>query len=202
MMLSEQQRETLLDRIESDVRTQLAHKPKRLEHTMRVADTAAELARIYGVDEFEARAAALLHDYAKAYSKDEQLARARALGLDFGCDLELVSPVLHGPIASSELRCAYPELSEGVFSAIEHHTVPSDDMSPLDMVVYIADGIEPGRPSTERIDALRNEVGTASLFDLFFDSFAASIAYVIDTGRYLWPGTVETYNRYVAKRNR
>ena len=195
-------REAFIARIRDDVSRQLSSKPRRLEHSLRVADTAVELARTYGVDPFEARVAGLLHDYAKAYSADAQIEKAREIGLDFGCDLELVASILHGPIAAFELEDIYPELTPGILSAIEHHTVPSDHMSPLDMVVYIADGIEPGRPSNERIDAQRASVGKVPLDELFFDCFAGSIAYVIDTGRFLWPGTVETYNRYVLNRKR
>ena len=86
--------------------------------------------------------AGLLHDYAKAYSNDELLEKASELGLDYGCDLKLVLPILHGPIAARELRGRYPELDEAVFSAIERHTVATCDMSPLDMVIFIADGID------------------------------------------------------------
>ena len=202
MNVDQNLRAAFIEQVEKDIRRQLSEKPKRLEHSLRVAQTAADLARTYGVSEFDARVAGLLHDYAKAYGAKEQMRRAEKIGLDFGCDLSLVAPILHGPIAAHELASLYPELDEGVLSAIEHHTVPSDCMTPLDMVVYIADGIEPGRPSTDRIDAQRASVGLVSLDDLFFACFAGSIAYVIDTGRFLWPGTVETYNRYVLNRTR
>ncbi|MDO5107076.1 MAG: phosphohydrolase, partial [Coriobacteriaceae bacterium] len=123
-------------------------------------------------------------------------------GLDFGCDLALVLPVLHGPIAARELRGRYPELGDAVFSAIERHTVATCDMSPLDMVIFIADGIEPGRPATPAIERQRAEVGKVTLEELFLDALSASIGFVIETKRYLWPGALESYNRYVLDRNR
>ena len=195
-----QDNDSLLERIESDITSWLRKKPSRLEHTLRVAELAVTLAEEYGVDPFEAKAAALLHDYAKAYSHKEQLAKARELGLDFGCDLELVVPILHGPIAARELPALYPELSPSIFHAIECHTVADAEMTPLDMVIFIADGIEPGRPSSPSIERQRSGVGLLSLEDLFFACFSGSISYVIETGRFLWPGTVETYNHFVANR--
>ena len=171
-----------------------------IQQGAKLVTSAADVLEEYGVDPFEAKAAGLLHDYAKAYSHKEQLAKARELGLDYGCDLELVVPILHGPIAARELPALYPELSPSIFHAIERHTVADADMTPLDMVIFIADGIEPGRPSSPSIERQRAGVGLLSLEDLFFACFSGSISYVIETGRFLWPGTVETYNHYVANR--
>jgi HD superfamily phosphohydrolase YqeK len=39
-----------------------------------------------------------------------------------------------------------------VLSAIAKHTVGAAEMSPLDCVVYLADGLEPGRAFPERAD--------------------------------------------------
>lgn len=202
MELTSDERDALLGRIEADIARQLKDRPRRLEHSHRVAETAVKLAQIYGVDEFDARAAGLLHDHAKAYSSEELLGKARAFGLDFGCDLALVLPILHGPIAACELKGIYPELDPAVFDAIERHTVACPAMSSLDMIIYIADGLEPGRPSTPRIERQRALIGAISLEELFLESFAGSIAYVLETKRFLWPGIVETYNHYVQKRTR
>ena len=201
-MCSAASSDELVARIEADIEAQLSAKRKRLKHSRAVAKTAVELADLYGVDRHDALCAGLLHDYAKAYSNDELLEKAAELGLDYGCDLKLVLPILHGPIAARELRGRYPELDEAVFTAIERHTVATCDMSPLDMVIFIADGIEPGRPATPDIERQRAEVGKVPLEELFLDALSASIGFVIETKRYLWPGALESYNRYVLDRNR
>ena len=201
MPVSPQDQTRYISRLEADIAKQLRAKPHRLEHSLRVAQTAIELARTYGVDEFGAHVAGLLHDFAKAYSVQEQIEKASQLGLYYGCDLELVAPILHGPIAARELPALYPELDREIFDAIERHTVAAPDMTELDMVIFIADGIEPGRPSSPSIERQRSSVGLLSLEDLFFDSFAGTISYVLETHRFLWPGTVETYNHYVLKRS-
>ena len=189
-----------LSRLDEAVGAQLAAKPKRLAHSRRVAEEAARIAVSHGVDEFEARAAGLLHDWSKVLSKDETIAHARELGIDLGVDLALVSPLLHGIVAARELPGLFPELPASVFQAIERQTLGSADMSPLDMAVFVADGIEPGRPSTETIERLRAEDETAPLDELYFHAFAMGAAYVLETERYLYPGTLDIYNRLVLGR--
>ena len=108
----------LLARMDDDLARQLAAKPRRLAHARSVAETAASLARTYGVDEFLARAAGLLHDWEKALGGREIVARARELGIDLGVDLELVSPLLHGIVAARTLPARYPELPAEVWRAV------------------------------------------------------------------------------------
>lgn len=190
----------LLARIEADVREQLAPKPRRLAHSLSVAETAESLALAYGVDPFLARCAGLLHDWEKASSGSEQEAHARELGIDLGVDLSLVRPLLHGIVAARELPSRYPELPAELWHAIEVHTTAATEMSPLDEVLFVADGIEPLRPATPGIERTRSLVGSVALDDLFWESFVGGIVYVLEGGRYLYPGTVEVYNSLAAKR--
>ena len=193
-------REELLARIESDLAAQLSSKPRRLAHSRSVADTAERLAMTYGVDPFLARCAGLLHDWEKAASGVEQEARARELGIDMGVDLSLVRPLLHGIIAARTLPARYPELPDEVWHAIETHTVAAADMGPLDEVLFVADGIEPLRPPSPGIERVRSLVGEATLDALFWESFVGGVVYVVEGGRYLYPGTVDVYNALAARR--
>ena len=38
--------------------------------------------------------------------------------------------------------------------------------------------------------------------DLFWESFVGGITYVLEGGRYLYPGTIEVYNALAARRAR
>jgi predicted HD superfamily hydrolase involved in NAD metabolism len=189
-----------LARLDAAVATQLAAKPKRLAHTRRVAETAAKLACAYGVDEFDARAAGLLHDWSKALDRSQTLEHARALGIDLGVELELVEPLLHGMIAARELPERFPELDPAVFQAIDRHTLGAADMTSLDMVIFVADGIEPGRPDVDAIEAIRSKVGVDPLDELYFHAYTMGAAYVLETERYLYPGTLDIYNKLVLAR--
>ena len=190
----------LLDRLESDLKTQLASKPKRFNHSVSVAQTSEAMALLYGVDPLEARVAGLLHDWDKAVPSEELMGRAKAFGIDMGVDLHMVEPLLHGKVAALELPGIYPHLSSDVLRAIDVHTTGAADMSGLDMVLFVADGIEPLRKASPGIKHLRDLVGKASLEDLYWESFVGGIQYVLSGGRYLWPGTIDTYNQLAAKR--
>lgn len=194
------EQEALLARLEADVKEQLAEKPRRLLHSLGVADTCEQLALTYGVDPFLARTAGLLHDWDKAVPDDELVERARMADLDMGVSLELVKPLLHGILAARELPSRYPELPAEIWHAIAVHTTAAAEMSPLDEVLFVADGIEPGRPSSPGIEATRALVGKASLADVFWSAFVGGIVYVLEGGRYLYPGTIDVYNALVAHR--
>lgn len=189
--------------VEAKLAIQLSPKPKRLAHSLSVATTAESLALMYGVDPFLARVAGLLHDWDKVVPDEELMERARALKLDFGgADLSDVKPLLHGVVASRELPALFPELPDEVFHAIEVHTTAAASMSPLDKVIFVADGIEPLRPSSKGIEETRSLVGRVTLDDLFWNSFVGGIVYVLKGGRYLHVGTIEIYNALAAERSR
>lgn len=191
-----------LGRLEADVRVRLAPIPKRLAHSISVAQTAERLALLYDVSPFEAKAAGLLHDWDKVLTHEQVIDRASALGIDMGVDLSLVQPLLHGMVAARELPERYPELSGDVFQAIDRHTTAAADMTPLDMVVFVADGIEPLRKGTPGIEESRSLVGKATLEELFWDSFVGGIIYVLRTNRYLYSGTLDIYNEISQEMNR
>ena len=189
-----------IDGYENAARVQLAPKPKRLAHSLSVGLTAERLAAIYGVEPYLARVAGILHDWEKVLPARESIARASGLGIELGVELALVEPLLHGMIAARELPERFPELPDDVWQAIDRHTLGNAHMSPLDMVVFVADGIEPLRRPADAIKRQRKLVGKASLSDLYWECFSDGVSYVIETRRYLYPGTLSIYNDIVLER--
>lgn len=185
---------------ENAARVQLAPKPKRLAHSLSVGLTAERLAAIYGVEPYLARVAGILHDWEKVLPARESIARASGLGIELGVELALVEPLLHGMIAARELPERFSELPDDVWQAIDRHTLGNAHMSPLDMVVFVADGIEPLRKPADAIKRQRKLVGKASLSDLYWECFSDGVSYVIETRRYLYPGTLSIYNDIVLER--
>ena len=105
--------------------------------------------------------------------------------------------------AAASLREVYPKLPTEVWQAIARHTLGAADMTPLDMVVFVADGIEPRRKSVPAIVATRTLVEEhAKLDDIYWSSFYQGVAYVVETQRYLYPGTLDIYNELVLARKR
>ena len=74
-------------------------------------------------------------------------------------------------------------------------------MSPLDMVLFVADGIEPGRRDVDAIRQTRMMVDAHEPLDeVYWNSFYHGVSYVIDTERYLYPGTLDIYNTLALRR--
>jgi predicted HD superfamily hydrolase involved in NAD metabolism len=154
---------TLLAAADEFARSRLSE--GRYGHTLRVADTAEDLARIHGLDPVRARLAALLHDAARETKPEEFLRLAGAWDLHVG-EPERRSPkLLHAPVAAELARRELGVEDEEVLGAIRAHTVGEPGMSPLALALYVADKIEPSRnyPSVGRIrDLARSDLGEAA----------------------------------------
>lgn len=149
--------DVLLEAADAFAREKLSD--KRYEHTVRVADTAENLARIHGLDPDRARLAALLHDAARETEPGEFLMLAEEWDLHIG-EPERQSPkLLHGPVAAEMARRELGVEDEEVLEAIRAHTVGRAGMGPLALALYVADKIEPARdyPSVGRIRGLARE---------------------------------------------
>lgn len=170
-------------------------------HSERVAATAAELARIYGLDVERARVAGLLHDWDRDVEGDALLTQARERGLRVS-DAELRSPkLLHARTAAETLKETFPDIEPEVVRAVERHTLGAADMGPLDMVVYVADMIEPGR-TFRGVDELREAAGTVSLENLFAEAYQQSVLHLVKARKPIHPGTVGIWNELVARARR
>ncbi len=174
-------------------------KPKRFKHSLGVADTAVALARAYGCDERLARLAGLLHDWDKGYDDAGIVARAHELGLEEEYASYLDMPhLLHGPTASVALARAFPGLPQELLRAIRLHTTGDVGMSSLDMIIYVADAIEPGR-DYPGVDDLRAMVGVADIEELFLATFQHVLDNLVSRRKRIHPDTVCVWNHYAAR---
>ncbi|GHU61955.1 hypothetical protein AGMMS49983_02570 [Clostridia bacterium] len=122
-------------RIYLDVRRKVGE--RRFSHTKRVMDLAADMAGRFGEDPEKAALAALLHDYEK---------NPKA-----GTENDLV----HGAMAAEAAKDIFAVSDENVLNAIRWHTTGRAGMSNLELIVFLADTVEPGR-SYESIGRLRD----------------------------------------------
>lgn len=127
----------------ADLKSRL--KPGRLAHTMGVAKTCVELARIHGASPARAYIAGLVHDCAKYMTPQQLLELADGSGADD--DEKQLMPVLHAPVGAYIARTRYGIRDEAILRAIRRHTVGAEDMGLLDAILYVADMAEPGRKS-------------------------------------------------------
>lgn len=197
--MTDQQR-ARLEEIRSLLEVRMRDRERRYIHSLGVAQTAVNLAREYGVDEYDAAYAGLLHDWDKVLGDHEILARSAQYGIEVAGSPYAAVGLLHGPVAAYELPHIFEDASPAVCRAVARHTIGAVDMSALDMVVFIADAIEPHRRGAYA-EELRSLVGSVSLDELFFRCFSQGLTYVISGGRYLYPTAVIIYNVYAARRS-
>ncbi len=92
----------------------------------------------------------MLHDLARLYSNTELIEQALTRALPVS-KFERAHPILlHARLGAEIAREEFAITDEAVLSAISKHTVADAQMSGLDCVVYLADGLEPGRRFPER----------------------------------------------------
>ena len=174
-------------------------KASRYRHSLGVSQTAEQLARIYGVDQNEAAVAGLLHDWDKSLTGDELKRKAKKLKLADKEVREHATGVLHSWTAAATLRDEFPELSDAVLQAISRHTCGAVGMSDLDMVVFVADIIEPGRDFPD-IEGLRAAVGEVCLEELFYRTYKANFMYLLSADMAVAPPSLDVYNSLVVER--
>jgi predicted HD superfamily hydrolase involved in NAD metabolism len=164
---------------------------------VRVAETAASLAAVYGVDVERARLAGVLHDWHRETDRGELRERSERIGIVVSPVDEVVPYLLHGPLAAAELPAEFPGIDEDILAAIASHTFGAPVMSPLQKVIYIADVIEPDRRYAPIAD-LRSAVGDVDLDELFARTYLVSLGHILQRRRPLHPATAAVYNAHVA----
>lgn len=174
-------------------------KAKRLTHILGVRDFVTKLADIHGVGAAPLRIAALLHDSARDMPRDRMVPIAKEFGIPIRPE-DMVAPILlHGPIAEEIGKREWGITDPVVGTAVRYHTSGHPDMSYMDMLFYLADGLEPNR-DFPGIDQLRNIAkkdvlrGTRLLLE-------NSIIYIRAAGKRVDPDSLALRARLKAEQN-
>ncbi|SDK52862.1 bis(5'-nucleosyl)-tetraphosphatase (symmetrical) YqeK [Sediminibacillus albus] len=163
----------------------------RFEHTIRVTDTALELAKKYGGKLKTVELAAIFHDYAKYRNRAEmqRWIETEPLPKDL---LDYHHELWHGPVGALLVKREAGIENEDVLSAIRWHTTGRAAMSHIEKLVFLADYIEPGR-DFPGVDQVRD----AAKQDLDFACWMVSkntITYLISKNQRIYPDTFHAYN--------
>ena len=129
--------------------------PNRVAHVLGCRDTAVELAKHWGADVKDAARAGILHDITKAIDGPLQLTLCEAYGKILDAFSRKYPKTLHALTGSLVAERIFGE-NEAVVSAIRHHTTGKADMNLLEMIIYVADYMEPNRdfPGVEKLREL------------------------------------------------
>ena len=160
----------------------------RFAHTIRVARMADTLAQAHGLPAEPARTAGVLHDLARLYSVRRLLEECEARGMAIDA-FERANPiVLHARLGAELATEMFGVTDPAVLSAIAKHTVGAAEMGPLDCVLYLADGLEPGRDFADR--AALAALARHDLSAAMGATIEASVRYMQKQGLAVAPQTV------------
>lgn len=164
---------------------------KRFEHTMRVAQTAKELAALYDVDVNKAELAAILHDFAKDFPKEKlkkMLEKSQSPE-----DLLLYNQELwHGPVGAYLLETKYGITDPEILHAVQFHTTGRAQMGKLELIVYVADYIEPGR-QFPGVEAVRH-IAQNDLYEAAWTVARNTIQFLLKKNTLVYPDSIDIYN--------
>ncbi len=169
--------------------------PKRFEHTLGVAYTAAVLAMRYDCDVLKAETAGMLHDCAKCMSNEKRLNICKKHNISVN-DIERRNPfLLHAKVGSYIAMQKYNIHDRDIINAILNHTTGRPDMSLLEKIVYVADYIEPGRKQAPNLTQIR-KLAFSDLDAALFKILEDTLVYLGEGEGEVDPMTQKTYDFY------
>lgn len=183
-------REKLLEKV------QVQMSAKRFRHVLGVEQAAIQLAEKYQASTEKASIAALTHDYAKERSDAEFEKVIREQGFDLDL-LNWGNQIWHGLVGAYFVQHELGIENQEILQAIRLHTTGAAEMSLLDKIIYVADYIEPGR-DFPRVEEAR-KIAVENLNQAVAFETKQTLAHLIQKEVPVFPKTIETYNKWVAK---
>lgn len=134
-----------IEQIKEDLKSTLSE--KRYIHSLGVMDMCVHLAKIYNVNEEDAKLAGILHDVAKEMPDEEMFKYAEENNIELTEIEKVNTKILHGKIGADIAIKKYG-VNENVANAIKYHTTTNEKMDDLAKIVFVSDKIELNRTST------------------------------------------------------
>lgn len=180
--------------IDDLVKNQLSE--SRYAHTLRVTETALGLADLHGGRGDEVEKAAMLHDYAKDMDSEQLKQAIKKYGLPEDL-LNYHVELWHGPVAAKICEHQFHIKNEAILNAIYYHTTGREKMGLTELIVFVADYIEPGRnfPGVEEARSLaRKDILLAARF-----AVKHTIQFLLSKDATIHPNTFLAYNDLTKK---
>jgi predicted HD superfamily hydrolase involved in NAD metabolism len=185
----------VLQYIDSELQPELAR------HLISTRDFALEINRVQnlGFGEDQVALAALCHDLSRLDPPEKIVAELISRGID-PHKLGFVTPILlHGMLSAEIARERFGIVDEMVLDAIRWHATGREDMTLLDVLIYVADKIEPRRDFPSAADLRKAAMNNVTIaFPLVV---ASVITWVVAQSLPLDYNSVASYNRAIGKRD-
>lgn len=115
---------------------------KRLNHVISVANLSYEIAKRNNLDKEKAYLSGLYHDIAREMDMNKQIEYMEKYYKEY---MTYNKELYHQYVAIPLLKEVFNIEDKEILNAIECHTTGKENMSPLDMILYSSDKIEPTR---------------------------------------------------------
>ena len=180
-------------------RERFASLPDKLRaHIFRVRDVGLDLASRHGIDEERTELAILGHDVARAARKNEILRLADQFGMST-LDIERRAPVtLHGPVGAELLLHEDGLDDDEILSAVRWHTTGHPSLTPLGLLVFIADKLEPRKIKSYPYQRELQHIANESLTQAVLEFLCRESALRLQNRRPVHPNSVATVNALLA----
>jgi len=166
---------------------------KRIRHVAGCEAEAVALAKRWRVSEDEAREAAILHDITKNLDKD---AHAKIIDKYVAetDEIERINDkLLHSKTGALLAKYEF-NVNDAVMNAILWHTTGKPNMTPLEMIIYIADYIEPNRKYDEIWFAALRRLAYENLREAMKLGLQKSIEDLSERGKPIHPNSQNAYD--------
>ncbi|MBQ9728647.1 MAG: nicotinate (nicotinamide) nucleotide adenylyltransferase [Clostridia bacterium] len=170
-------------------------KPKRREHSIRVAKIAAARASSLKLSEYKTIAAALFHDCAKNLEPDSPYLQGFEKKEAWG---EIPEPVMHqyqGAYVAEKFFCV---TDEEILQAIRYHTSARPAMGGIEKLVFLADMIEEER-SYDGVEILR-ELFQKDVDECLLEALSQTLEFLKEKKGKIYPLTKAAYEYYQKER--
>ena len=156
-------------------------KQDRFEHSVRTAQTCAELCKRFGLDVQKGTLAGIAHDICKQESDIVIVSLSMSDGFPVS-EVERKKPaLLHGRAAATVLKNYFRITDEQILEAVRNHTFGKTGMCGLAKVLFIADKIEPGREHIK--EGYLKKFDGMSLDEMTYYILKENIEYVTSKGK-------------------
>lgn len=174
-------------------------KEKRYNHCLNVAQSAKELARLYGADEKKAYTAGLLHDITKELDTETQLKLCDDFGIIMSGLEKSAFKLWHAMTGAHYVKNILKIKDDEIFDAIFYHTTAKENMSLLTKIIYIADYISVDR-DYNGVEEMR-VAAKQSLEEAISIATEFTVNDLKTQNKAIHENTIKAYNQYFIKRD-
>ena len=169
----------------------------RFIDSLNVAQSARELANIYGCDEEKCAVAGILHDIMKDTDKEQQLKMLSDFGIMLNTTEKVTPSLWHQISGAAYIEHILGIKDEEILGAVRYHTSGKSGMSTFEKIIFIADFISADR-IYPGVDVMRR-YAAESLDKAIVEGLAFTIKELAINNRPIIADTIFAYNEAVLK---